>query len=623
MTTSRKFYTVTILFLSMQFLVSCSSRPAMQEDILTQKISADGKIPITISVKYAVYLDAFEKAAEARFPELDLIQVGNYTANYSEEYEQQLANDDLTDIVLTWPLDNAARSCEDRLIDLSGMKFTSRYNVSALNAISQNGKLYYLPGPTQVRGILFNKTMFEENGWKVPYDFEEFVTLCQTIEASGIRSLQLSFWNPEVLRYAFIGFGFSESFSAPASVRALQEYNDSRGSLRSFALPAFESFEQLTEAGIFCPEDLEVRYPIREQMLFNRQCAMVSDGFSLIEAAEKNGSSDEFAIMPFLCPGLDGGWGHLVPTQYIGLSQKLTKPENNKKYDLALQLMEYISTPEGQLALANNNTSLVSSLTEKSESIATPELEPIEMAMRKGQYAIFPSFTNVDDMLYDVLSAMLKGEITREEAIDRVDKENQNPPPKKRMEPIGTAAETFSIAETGSYVTDVLRSKTSADIALFLDNGKDGKFNTRGISAKFYKGEIRETDILQRILPTLQHGEAGAINTVTIKGKNLHNVLEYTLPDGNWFYYFSGLKMTYDPKAEPGTRIHKLTDENGKAIDPERLYTVTVMEGSVDERWIETCEASELLVKDLIIADIKEKGSISPSKDGRLKFVSR
>lgn len=620
---TKKIYKFLTLFSPLLLLVSCSSKTQVAENILTQKTSSDSKIPLTVSVKYGIYLDEFEKAVEEEFTELDLIQVGNYTANFSEEYEQQLANDDLTDIIITWPLDKAALNCEDRLIDLSGMEFTSRYNLSALNTISKSGKLYYLPGPTQVRGILFNKTMFEENGWAVPSNFEEFVSLCQTIEASGIRSLQLTFWNKEVLRYAFIGFSYSESFSSPTSAQALNNYNIGKGSLRDFALPAFETFERLAEAGIFRPEDLDVRYPDREQMLFNRQCAMVSDSVSMIELAKNYGCTDEFAIMPFFCPGADGGWGHLIPNQYIGLNQNLTNSENKEKYDLVLRVMDYISTPKGQLALAGNNRSMISSLVSGSKQISSPELQPLEKTINKGQYAIFPSFTNTDTILYDALAAMLRKEIDRDEAIYWVDKENQNPQPRERAAVIGTATETFSLEDTGAYVTDVLRTEMEADIALFLDNGKDGKFNARGISAKFYQGEIRESDVMQRILPTLQHGEMGYINLVTITGENLYNVLEYALPDGNWFYYFSGLKMTYDPTAEPGTRIKALTDEHGKPLDLDKIYTVAIMEGTVDEQWIETCKPSELLVKDLIINDIKEKGSISPSKDGRLQMISK
>lgn len=248
-------------------------------DILTQKQTEAGKIQLTISPKYAVDLNDFEEAVEMRFSNLDLIQVGNYTSNYSDEYAQRLANDDLTDIIVTWPLDKAAQDCGDRLIDLSG--------------------------PTQIRGIVLNKTLFKENGWKIPTNFEEFVIVCREIEASGIRSLQLSFWNHEVLLYAFEGFAYSESFSSPRAIEAVQNYNQGEGSLQDFVLPAFDVYERLIAEGIFKPEDLDIRYPMREKMFFQRECAMMNEAFAINpKKMEKANFTDELAFIPFFCPGM-------------------------------------------------------------------------------------------------------------------------------------------------------------------------------------------------------------------------------------------------------------------------------------------------------------------------------
>ena len=90
-----------------------------------------------------------------------------------------------------------------RLLDLSSMPFTSRYNTAMLNSIARDGKLYCLPCSAQVRDIVYNTILFEEKGWKVPYDFNRFIALCRTIEARGIRSIHLSFGNSELLDTAF------------------------------------------------------------------------------------------------------------------------------------------------------------------------------------------------------------------------------------------------------------------------------------------------------------------------------------------------------------------------------------------------------------------------------------
>lgn len=49
--------------------------------------------------------------------------------------------------------------------------------------------VYGLPYAANAAGMLYNKEMFEEHGWKVPYTWTEFVDLCEQIKAAGIYPL--------------------------------------------------------------------------------------------------------------------------------------------------------------------------------------------------------------------------------------------------------------------------------------------------------------------------------------------------------------------------------------------------------------------------------------------------
>ncbi|MEG0018279.1 MAG: extracellular solute-binding protein, partial [Hydrogenoanaerobacterium sp.] len=170
----------------------CNSKTALSTDVLTQKHVEPNRIQVTVLVKNAFSINMFEEKAEQAMPKLDIIQVGNYTSDMGiADYEARLEHDDLTDIVMTWPLEVGEEYWEDRLLDLSSQPFSGLYNSARLESISREGKLYYLPGPSQVRAIVYNKTMFRENGWTVPTDFKGFLALCSQIEATGIRSLQL------------------------------------------------------------------------------------------------------------------------------------------------------------------------------------------------------------------------------------------------------------------------------------------------------------------------------------------------------------------------------------------------------------------------------------------------
>lgn len=597
----------------------------VEQDILTQKVIPQEKTPVTILVKYAFSIHTFEKAVEEKFPSIDIVQVGNYTGNMGvAEYNRRLANDDLTDIVMTWPLDVGEEYWADRLMDLSALPDTSSYNVSMLNTIARDGKLYYLPGPSQVRGIVYNKTLFEEKGWAVPQNYEEFTQLCLTIEESGIRSLQLGFGNAEVLDTAFVGYSYGNSFSKPADAQWLFDYNQGKGSIEQQLGPALDVFRDFVDKGIWKKEDLDLYYQDREQMLFTRQCAMVEDSVLLTRMGlEYNGCADEFALMPFFSPGAEGDWARLYPVCYIGFNKQLTNPENKEKYDIVMQLMNYISTPEGQEALMADTGGMFSSL----QGMAPPNIPEIDAlipALTHGRYAVFPTLKNAQGALRKGLAGMVSGELTKDEVIAMTDAENLSPPVQAPPPVLGNATADFSMTETGNFVTDAMRAAAGTEIALFMDNGKDGKYNGKGISACLYQGEQTMVDI-GCIMPDLKHGEKGTLQKITMTGEDLLKTLEHSmLVDNNiggWFYYFSGLRMEYAPAAEPGSRIQSITDDKGEKIDPQKIYTIAVMDGSFPENYAQSVEETGKKISDIVADAIKEQKTIAPSADGRFTVI--
>lgn len=614
---------VFVAVATMLLLMGCTPKNVVSdsEDIITQKVSSPDKIAVTILVKNAFSIHEFERIAEEHFPNLDIIQVSNYTSDMGvAEYEKRLENSDITDIVMTWPLEVGEQYWEKELLDLSGMSYTSNYNIAFLNKISRDGKLYYLPGPSQVRGIMYNKTLFEENGWVVPKDYDGFIALCKKIEASGIRALQLGFANSEVLDTAFVGYGIADCFSTPQNNQALMNYNAGKGSFGDSFTPALNTFQELVKEGVFQKSDLEVDYAAREEMILNRKCAMIEDSVLMCrKGAEYNGCTDEFGLMPFFNPGTNNDWARIYPVCYIGLNKHLAEKQNKEKYELVTQLMEFISTPEGQTALAADTGAMISSLN-GTKPPDIPEIEDLLPALAHGRYTSFPQLKNAQSALRKGLAGMLAGTQTAEEVIKQVDEANTNPPIEVPAPAIGTSSMNFTMIETGNLLTDAMRKESGCEIALFLDNGKDGRYNGKGVSAKMYKGSITEMD-LRRILPDLKMDEKGVLWKVTMTGENLIKTLEYSISVNNdttgWFYYFSGLKMVFNPCAEPGSRIISITDENGAAIDPKRIYSVAIADESIPLEVMIDCEKTEKLILDIFADSIIQAKTISPSTDNR------
>lgn len=61
-----------------------------------------------------------------------------------------------------------------------------------LEFVPQEGT-YALPYAANAAGILYNKDMFDEHGWTIPETWDEFLTLCDEIEANGIQPLYLGY----------------------------------------------------------------------------------------------------------------------------------------------------------------------------------------------------------------------------------------------------------------------------------------------------------------------------------------------------------------------------------------------------------------------------------------------
>lgn len=53
--------------------------------------------------------------------------------------------------------------------------------------------IYGLPYAANAAGILYNEDMFVEHGWEIPETWDEFITLCDTIEEEGIVPIYLGF----------------------------------------------------------------------------------------------------------------------------------------------------------------------------------------------------------------------------------------------------------------------------------------------------------------------------------------------------------------------------------------------------------------------------------------------
>ena len=71
---------------------------------------------------------------------------------------------------------------------LDGIKENYLATNKELEYVPQDG-VYAVPYMANAAGVLYNKDLFEEHNWSIPTTWEEFLSLCDSIQAEGIQPL--------------------------------------------------------------------------------------------------------------------------------------------------------------------------------------------------------------------------------------------------------------------------------------------------------------------------------------------------------------------------------------------------------------------------------------------------
>ncbi|MBO5033295.1 MAG: extracellular solute-binding protein [Lachnospiraceae bacterium] len=162
--------------------------------------ASDGKVEVELVSYKPEAVAAFEKIAE-RFNEThDDIRLTIDSPNEAMTIlKTRFIREDYPDIVGIGGDINYSNFLDaDLFMDISDLEEITMVKQSYLDMdkelefIPQEG-VYALPYAANAAGILYNKDMFEEHGWTIPATWDEFIALCETIEAEGIQPLYLGY----------------------------------------------------------------------------------------------------------------------------------------------------------------------------------------------------------------------------------------------------------------------------------------------------------------------------------------------------------------------------------------------------------------------------------------------
>jgi ABC-type glycerol-3-phosphate transport system substrate-binding protein len=633
----RVFASIVAAALLVTALSGCGAKlpdEVTKNEVLTMTPLSSDKMTITVRTEFGINNNAMEAALKDKFPDVNIVFVFHCANDTQYELRQSLTSGTAEDVVISLQMKPVSDVAPDCLLDLSGDSFASSYDGAALENCQIGGKLYYLPGPSTTYGIIYDRTMFEQNGWELPHGYSEFLSLVKTINDTGIRAIQPTCKFNRPAQFLLTMFNYADVFNGLDNTAWLRNFQNGSASMAGHLETALNRYSELQKASVVQAADFDVQPGTRSSMLYtDHTCAMIIDTEQAERYAKDANSDHEYGMMPFWSgDGENDDYLMSIPSYYIGLNKNLGEKGNEKKLALAKEILSYISTPEGQLAIAGG------ALTQISNVVGTPYTETdfnsgIQDTIKKGNLApevdLMASGNNnaAEKALVKDLRAYLEGSVDAATVVSDVDNARDTglSTPIDRGEKLGSAKTDFSKTETGLFIADALKQKANADIGLCLVGT-----TSDGMVSRIYKGDVYTADINTLSL-SLGAGESSQDSKklwlVSMTGAELKSLLEQALifhsdtdiPEDP-YYVASGLKIKFAPWQDE--KLQSVTLADGKALDPNATYSValwgwpfsTTCPGTVTKVFDDTCD-------DILATAVKAGGELVPFTDGRFTIV--
>lgn len=562
------------------------------------------------------YSRNFIRTIQTHFPDVKL-QVEYYAAsnNASGYADRLLESGNGPDIVFAGALLKEELQ-KKYLLDLSVYDFAGQYSVSIMNQRDVDGALYMLPGTYSVFSMLYNKSLFEEKGWKVPATNDEFTALCRQIreETDIIPVTHCGFAVGTYWR--MLGTLAQSGFlSTPEGAEWTKAFLEGEASFETGFGDALRMMQDWKDAGVLDASDKTSGINDTYVKLMNREAAMAYTvgGLASLSKVIADGE-DRIGAFPFLGEDPDSGLLTTSMNFNFGLSKALEEDGNEQRLAKALEIMEFLSSKEGQkeLAVLDTDVSPLGQKTPPAEN--TPYADVWELV--EGGDCLPYLMSDYYDILVQCgseLQEALLGDGSLESIARDMDELHQKAlTDQHSVQPLATVEEDMTHLQTVQVMADLLY-ETGADVAVVSDGTFIGNVaNTTGVSGRLFAGDIYQESNYNINIP-------GALNKslmrLTLTGRELFTLLEggHSVTQGSetavFDYYWSGM----DAELKDGHIVSAVL-RDGTSVEESGTYQVAICTGDYDQEAYPDGEDTGIIVSDAYLDVMKGKTLTVPDK---------
>lgn len=582
----------------------------------------------TLDESYVPFLNELS----AQFPEARLQYEYQWDIPGVYEFQRRILHGDDADLAIVNGAAFESLTEQDLLLDLTNADFSTRYHVSIMTTLNDQGRVLGLPLPNDLRCLLCNRTILKENGiTKVPRTLPELVDICQTLSDRGqgaiIADEQLY---QMLLRTAYL--------CKPAGYDWLRDYNNGQATMAGTpAADTWESFQELAAVSGCSPEDVLSLPAKHTELMLNGNYAFRVATMSNLKYMMEADPELDIVALPMLGQTEDDQWAFYAEQKnmrYFVASGTLALPENEEKQKLVLRMLDWISTPDAQKLMASCGFSSISYMNDVNldQGSIMNYLDPI---IQRGRLTSSdPLERGVWDVMTDCAAKIVEGTLSPAEAVIACDAQNMAyVPPEERTgldEVIGTATAPIYWRKPAAVTVGSPMTQLSAiAMAEAFPNADFAFAMAKNAASTLYPGEITLGDAL-----TCASGEGDSeLMLVQATGSQIKELIDagvgsptspsFTLPYGvlgkGRLLHPAGLHYRADITLDAGNKITELTLTDGSELDLEKTYTIIVsglLVDGVTEPNLKDCQSAPTgkYLSDVLTDYIRTHKEISPPK---------
>ena len=273
---------------------------------------------------------------------------------YSDLLQSKLATDSCADIFWIqsnpFAIESTIVDPEKYCIDFTGASWEDLMPEARKTSCVYNDKLYGLQiwhnSPEYV--MVYNKTLFEENGWEIPSTYAELKDLCAKIAEQGITPWFMPGADGWQHQLAFFQIGGVYEEATPGLYDALNT-NQATFADNEKMLEVLNEFKELSDAGYFGKDWIGTDSTNLGNEFGDRNIAMAMANSSYIQQIKDDtGTEDEFGM--FLIPLGDNTWYPTNPAGPTMFGYKGTEHE-----DLVKEFFNFVTTTESLQEILDNS----------------------------------------------------------------------------------------------------------------------------------------------------------------------------------------------------------------------------------------------------------------------------